>query len=294
MELQETSQEYGIEPNKATELLGDLPEIVKQREAIRPQYDAAIMLDMQDASSAKEAARVRKLIQKNRTQGINKWHKAAKDFFLKGGQFVDAIKRKEVAANERMEADLLEIEKYAENREAERIAALQAEREKQLSPYVENAHEIALSEMADDVWAAYLSTKKADHEARLEAEKQAEINRIAKEQEAEKLRAELKAERAKAEAEQATARAEREKAEREQAKLRAEILAKERAEAEQAAQAEAERQAKLSAGDEDKAAALLAELKELRAKYTFTSDKHKVMYADVYHHLSQAISSINL
>jgi len=120
---------------------------------------------------------LRLLIQKNRTQGIMIWHKTTKDFFLRGGQFVDAIKRKEVAVNERMENGLEEIEKYAEIQKKERLEKLQNDRAEKLSKYIEDAYERNLASMDEDVWKAYFSTKKQEYEDRIAAEKKAEEER---------------------------------------------------------------------------------------------------------------------
>jgi hypothetical protein len=119
--------------------------------------------------------------QKNRTQGINKWHKTAKDYFLRGGQFVDAIKRKEIAVNEDVEAKLMEAEKYFEIQEQKRIEKLQQEREKELSKYVDDTFGLDLGNMQDEVWNAFLQVKKKEYEDRLEAERKAEQERIERE-----------------------------------------------------------------------------------------------------------------
>lgn len=185
METKELSvikpEEYGIEKKKASELIGNLPQILEERKELEKQFSEAIKMDIEDPESSKVAKRVRLLIQKNRTQGINVWHKTTKDYFLKGGQFVDAIKRKEAAVNERMENDLEQIEKYAEIQEHRRMKALQEKRVQEISKYVEDAHERNLAAMEDDVWSAYFQQKKKEYEDRIEAEKEAERQRIERE-----------------------------------------------------------------------------------------------------------------
>lgn len=76
------------------------------------------------------------------------------------------------------EAKLKELENHFEIIEKKRLDDLQKSRVEELSKYVEDAHERSLSSMEDDVWQAYLSTKKKEHEDRIEAEKQAELQRI--------------------------------------------------------------------------------------------------------------------
>src|SRR5690625_916450 len=114
-------QDFGIETKQAKELMSNLPQIKEEREVLEKQYKNVIKLEIENPDSWKKARELRLLKQKNRTQGINTWHKNAKDYFLKGGQFVDAIKRKEASVNERMESQLLEIEKYEEIKRKQEI-----------------------------------------------------------------------------------------------------------------------------------------------------------------------------
>src|SRR5699024_3889200 len=114
------AEDFGIEKKQEKDLMGNLPQIKKERETLEAQYSEVVKLDVDNPESSKKARELRLLIRKNRTKGIDVWHKNAKEFFLKGGQFVDAIKRKEIEVNQRMEENLLEIEEYAERKEAER------------------------------------------------------------------------------------------------------------------------------------------------------------------------------
>src|SRR5690625_4408598 len=129
------AEDFGIEEKQEKELLADLPQIKKERDVLEAQYSEVIKLDVENPESWKKARELRLLIQKNRTQGINVWHRNAKDYFLKGGQFVDAIKRKEASVNERMEAQLLEIEKYEEIQRKKEIERLNTERSAEIELY---------------------------------------------------------------------------------------------------------------------------------------------------------------
>lgn len=171
-------KEFGIEESKANELIGNLPQIIKERAILEEQFDKVIKLDIEDSETIDKARELRLLVQKNRTQGINVWHKTTKDFFLKGGQFVDAIKRKENVVNERMENDLTQIEKHAEIKEQKRLEQLQQDRADKLSKYVENAFDLSLGMMEEDVFNAYYNSKKKEYEDRLAAEKKAEEERL--------------------------------------------------------------------------------------------------------------------
>jgi len=279
--------EFGIEETKANELIGNLPQIKSERDILQKQYDELILLDIEDSETAKKAKALRLLISKNRTQGINQWHKVTKDLFLKGGQFVDAIKRVEVQVNERMEAQLEEIENYHAKKESERKESLRVERLSILQPYSEFVpFGIDLSNLSDEDFQKTLNGAKLQFEAKIEAERKSEAERLEKERleaeriaeekriEAERIEAQrIENERLKKEAEarelelqkeRAKTEAQRKKAEVEAEKLRKENEEKLKVEREAKAKIEAELQAKkqaeIKAENERKEAELKAKL----------------------------------
>lgn len=174
--------DYGINNETADSIIKDLPAILLEREPLAEQYKEIIVMDIEDTATAKKAKEVRMLIKNNRTKGIENWHKVNKDFFLKGGQFIDAIKRKEVAENERMESALEQIEKYQEIKEKNRIESLHNKRIEIIDKYVEDTTGLKFGEMADDVWDAYLTAKKKSYDDKIAAEKKAEQERKAQEE----------------------------------------------------------------------------------------------------------------
>jgi len=245
------AKQYGIEETKANELIGNLPQIQSERAVLEQQYKDVIELDIEDLNTSKIAKELRLKIVKNRTQGIGVWHKTTKDFFLKGGQFVDAIKRKEEAVNIQMEETLEAIEKHAENKEKERLELLQQERLKKIEPFLENTFGLDLGNMSDEMFENFLIGSKTKHEAKIEAER-IEAERIENERLAEierqkaieienaKLKAEAK------EKEKALEKERKEQAEKE-AKLKAENDAKIKAEQEAKEKLESELEAKRQA-----------------------------------------------
>lgn len=260
--------EFGLEETKANEMVSGLQPIFAEREILSAQY-AEIIIKEIDQATCKEAKELRNRIVKNRTQGIEAWHKVNKEFYLRGGQFVDAIKRKESAENERMEANLLEIEKHFENIEKERIEKIQVERIELISPYVQDTTGLDFRTMQQDVFDAYLAAKKQAYFEFIEAEKKAEELRIAKEkQEAEEReRIRLENERLKKEAEEREAllKAEREKAEKERLEVEKRIQAeREKVEAEERKKAEI--LAKQQAEEKAKQDAILKAEQEAKAK----------------------------
>jgi hypothetical protein len=172
--------EFGIEEKKANELIGNLPQIKAERAILEKQYDEIIKLDIEDVETSKKAKELKGLILKNRTQGINVWHKTTKEFFLKGGQFVDAIKRLEVQVNERMEETLEKIEKHFEIKQALVIEEIKNERLKQLELYIEFVPTLNnLGAMPDDEFQIIFNGAKLQYEAKVQQEKIAEEKRQA-------------------------------------------------------------------------------------------------------------------
>lgn len=263
--------EFGIEEEKANQMVSGLMATISEREILSAQYSQVITKELIPAT-LQEARELRLKIRNNRTQGVEKWHKANKEFYLAGGRFVDAIKNKEIAENIRMEENLEQIEKHFENLEKQRIAELQKERELLLHPFeVQNTTALNLGNMPSDIWDGFYLGQKIKFEERKETERlaaEAEAARIEAEKvereririENEKLKAEaeikereLQAERARVKAEreaieaaaelerqksaaelakqQEAARKEREAAEKERARLATELQAKKDAEA---------------------------------------------------------------
>lgn len=184
-------QQYGLEETKANELTKNLTQILAERAVLEPQFNQVMQMDINSPETAKAAAELRKLVKKNRTQGIEVWHKTTKDYFLKGSQFVDATKRMHSAVNERMEADLEAIEKHAEIQEAKRIVELTAERMAILEPLTENSelyksvvgtmNQESFDNLVND-FKITIEVKRAETERiekeRIEAEKKAEAERL--------------------------------------------------------------------------------------------------------------------
>lgn len=332
-ELELKAQDYGINEVQEKELVSNLPQILLERDVLTPQYHEVMQMDINNPATAKRAKEVRLLIVKNRTKGINVWHTNAKDFFLKGGQYVDAIKRKEVSVNDRMESDLSEVEKHSENLEIARLEKIKADRIAELSKYSDVIPE-GLGMMEDEVYKSYLVGCKVAYEARIEAEKKAESERLRIEQEEkeERERIRLENEKLKKEAEEREKQAEKERKEREaieaqrvakeefdrkqreqaekkqreayEAQLKTEREAKEKLEreaqakvaAEKKAQEEAEavRQIELSKDDEAKFQDLITDLDSIKSKYSFKSKTNIKKYSDVGVLIDKIINHISL
>lgn len=136
-EIVAQATEYGIEPQKAKNLVGNLPQLQEERAALATQYNQILVMDIESPETSKIAKDIRLKIRDNRTKGLVVWHKTTKDYFLKAGQFIDAIKRKEEAINIQMEENLEQIEKYLEVKKEKEKAELQQRRMEIVKDYLE-------------------------------------------------------------------------------------------------------------------------------------------------------------
>lgn len=179
VELATEATQYGIEPSKAANIIGNLPQITSERDQFVSQYDEIIKLDIEDPNTSKIARELRLRIRDNRTKGITVWHKTTKDYFLKGGQFVDAIKRKEEAINIRMEEALEEIEKYQEIKLAKERDELRRKREEELHPYREFVpFGLDLGTIPDEEYNKVFKGAKLQYDADIIEKKRAEEQRL--------------------------------------------------------------------------------------------------------------------
>lgn len=261
-------KEYGLEPVKASEMTSGLNSIIEERTALETIFNDVILKELNN-DTLKEARELRLKIQKNRTQGINTWHTTNKAFYLAGGRFVDAIKNRECAINERLESKLDEIENHFKKMEEDRLNALKIERTALLEQYGEVNQYIDLKAMDDINFNSLLADTKLAYETRKENERLAELKRVEdeKKEEQERLDAEKKAEeeRLKKVAEE---KAEQERIKAENEKLRIENEAKEKelakerevqAEKDRLAKIESDRLAKIQAEKDAEIAKLKAE-----------------------------------
>jgi hypothetical protein len=175
-------EKYGIEPSKANELMGGLPQIKEEREFLVAQYNTIMSLDIDLPETQSMARELRLRIRDNRTKGIEVWHKKTKDFFLNGGRFVDSIKNMEVEVNQRMEENLESIEKHAEIQRKQKQAELALKRTLEagdMMNYIPSS--INLGTIDDSEWLKLLGLAKLQHEQKIAEEAKAEADRLASE-----------------------------------------------------------------------------------------------------------------
>lgn len=179
-------EEYNLDKKQAEEITKDLKSIVNQRDVLAKVYEEVIRMDINDPKTSKAAREARLKIRDNRTKAILPWHKTHKEYFLRGGQFLDAVKNKEIRVNEKMEEDLEAIEKHYENLEKERKEKLNQERKELILVLVSDLPEEQYSlppfgDMDEEVFQAYYDVRKKKRVERDQAK--AEVERLRLEEE---------------------------------------------------------------------------------------------------------------
>lgn len=202
---------------------------------ILADYQTIKVEDEYDKETMKLAREKRLALKKVRTTVENK-RKELKADIVKQGRAIDSVARfvKEVIAP--AEEYLQLQEDFVEIKARERAAKRLAIRTEALAPFVADTSVYDLGSLTDDQFTLLMDTEKANHAARIEAERVAEAERESErkrqaqiEEENAKLRAQAEAERKRAQELEAAER-ERLDAER-RAKEEAERKAKEEAEA---------------------------------------------------------------
>jgi hypothetical protein len=261
--------EFGLEETQVITIEQAFAPKIAERDGLIEFYTQLINKELTE-TTCKEAGELRRKLVKVRT-GIADIHKTQKALFLAAGRFVDAWKNKETAPIEQMEENLGKIEKHFIIIEQERIAKLESDRRGLLMQYTE-IMPMSLGLMQEDVFQAYLNAQRVAYNAKIEAEKQAEADRIAKEkaeaEERERIRIENEALKQAAIEREKTIEAERVANEKKLADERAEAAAKQKA-IEDAARIEREKQNAIIA----KQQAELKAKQEAEAKAKAESDR---------------------
>lgn len=224
--------EYGLDETKAAAIRKDFDAVLKIAEELEGGFNEVVKKSEEGITEelTKEAKALRLKFVKVRT-GIAQVHKERKAFYLSGGRAVDGLKNAYTHAVEGNEKRLEQIEKHFELIEKERIEKLEAERLSIAEKFDVDARLMRLGEMDEDVWTNYIAGVELQYNARKEAERKAEEERIAKEkaeaEDRERLRQENERLKSEAEERERTAKIEAEKRAKEEA---AERKAKEEAE----------------------------------------------------------------
>lgn len=165
-------KEYGLEQKQVTTIEQAFAPKIAERDALLEMYETMLKVEITPAV-CKQAKELRNKLVKVRT-GIAEVHKTQKAYFLAAGRFVDAWKNKETVPIEQMEENLTDIELYFERLEAEKVAKLAAFREAEIRQY-SDVIPYDLGRMELSVYTNYLTGLKVAQEARVKAEKEAEL-----------------------------------------------------------------------------------------------------------------------
>lgn len=244
-QLHEVVQSSKIELTKAEAIAANYAPILAE---VQAQMHLVKTLVKGEATHVEKAKRVRIDLGRIASKAAAQ-KKADKDDLLLQTRFIDALFNTVEGAARITQNEAKEIEEHFERLEAERKAALRAERWAALSEFME--HEpVGLDSMEQPVFDNLLSGAKFAHEAKLKAEQEAEAERLRliEEQRIEQERIRQENERLKAEAAKQRAIIEKQRKEAEAARIAAEreLQAKKDAEAkaERERLAEVERQRK--------------------------------------------------
>ncbi len=124
-------EEFGLKQEQGEAITKGLKVILDERKVLSEQYKTLMKSEINE-ETIQASKKLRILIRDNRTKGIEKWHEANKAYWLAGGKFVDAVRRKEIVENEFMEENLLKNENHFDNIEKERLDKLEKQRKELL------------------------------------------------------------------------------------------------------------------------------------------------------------------
>lgn len=243
--------ENGLDKTKSQVLLDNFSGYFELASDWERKANALVITSVEQTAEMK-MAREGRLFLKQKRIAVESTRKQLKEASLREGQTIDAIAKILKNLIEPIEKDLEEKEKYAERIEQQRIETLRDSRTLELEPLSEFVpYGIDFGTMKDEDYTKLLSGAKLQQQAKEEAERKAEQERIAKEKadEEERQRIRLENERLKKEAEKKERELEKErakaKAEREalEEKARKEREAQEEQLAQERAKAKAEREA---------------------------------------------------
>lgn len=174
--IQINPTDYGLTSETAANIAAQFKPMLDKMTELEDEFNRVAAMPLGEPSTEQAAKILLQQYVKVRT-GTAAIHKEQKDFYLKGGRFVDGWKNAQLFASQGKEDALQKIVNHRAIMEQKRIDKLQAERIELVSPYVEDLTGLDLGRMPQDVFDAYLSAKVKAHEDRIAAEEAAEKER---------------------------------------------------------------------------------------------------------------------
>jgi len=285
-QLVKVINDSGLDKTKAQILLDNFSNYFDIASDWENKTKALVITDVNQVAEMK-MAREGRLFLKGKRLDVEHTRKSLKEASLREGQTIDAIARILTNLITPIEQQLEDKEKFAEIQEAKRKAELKALRDQEVLPYIEFVpFGIDLGALDETGYRTIFNGAKAQYEAKIEAEKRAEAERIAREkaeaEERERIRQENERLKKEVEERERLAQIERDRIEKEreaERKAQAEELARIQKEADEKAKIEREKQAKIQAELEAKAEAERKEKAKIQAelKAKEEAEKKKVL-----------------
>lgn len=176
VQILETS---GIEKTKGEIVLEKFTTFFQQASEWEAKVKALVITDASQVREMKMAREGRLALRDIRLVAEKTKDKLKEDS-IREGRFIQAIYNLIEGTVSPLEKELLEKEKFAENMEKERLAKLQKERAEMIAPYSNPANHY-LDGLSDSEFEELFQNLKFGYEARIEAGKKAEQERIEKE-----------------------------------------------------------------------------------------------------------------
>ncbi|MCK9598063.1 MAG: hypothetical protein M0R06_03415 [Sphaerochaeta sp.] len=220
-ELVEVARKCELPEAETNHLMAQFSDYIVEASKLCEEAKGLVVTDARDVETIKKCHRIRMALRRVRTES-EKNKTVLKVNVLRTGRAIDGANNIVKAITEPTEDYCESQEKFAERQEAAALAAIKAERDAFLAPFVPDISVYVTEKMTPEGFAGLLESSRAAYEARAEAERvaaeKAEADRKAKEEEDARVRAEnvrLKAEADEREREAAAARASAAKAEKE-------------------------------------------------------------------------------
>lgn len=169
----------GLDKTKSQVLLDNFSGYFEMAAEWERKASELVIIDISQKDEMK-LAREGRLFLKDKRIAVEKTRKQLKEASLREGQTIDAIAKVLTNLITPIEKDLEEKEKFAEIQEAKRIETLKDARTRELEPYIEFVpYGLNLGTMDEDNYSKVLSGAKLQKQAKEEAERKAEQERIA-------------------------------------------------------------------------------------------------------------------
>lgn len=200
-ELVQVITESGVEESTALTLQNSFLPFFEKAKEWKEKAESLVVTDVSQTREMKMAREARLALADIRIDADKK-RKALKEDSLRYGKAVQGVYNVIEFLIKPIESHLLDQEKFAERQEEKRKAALKAERDAELLPYIEFVpYQVDLGELSDEGWQKLLSGVKLQAQAKIDAEKKAEEERIAKEKADDEERERMRVENEKLKAE---------------------------------------------------------------------------------------------